>query len=328
VHLAAGLSCVDCHRHGANHMISRGYEDADTAVAEGKKATIASLTCAGCHLGSEEDRSDSGRLGAPRPEHKGIPVVHFDKLTCTACHSGAMPAEQSGQVRTARIHWLGLHGKHHLDMYQPQIVATVMTKRQDGKIGPSRMIWPAFWARMRDEQVTPIEPGQVRKVAGDVLKAGDSDKHLPEISREQIAQVLTLLQGQCEDGEQAVYVAGGRLYQLDGETVTAKEHSVAQPYSWALAHDVRPAQQSLGARSCTDCHAKDAPFFIGKVAVDSPVAGDTDRQLLMSDFLGPLETEYPRINRFFKWLIVIIMSLLILHIMGDLFRRVMNKIFH
>ncbi len=30
VHLAAGLTCVDCHRNGIDHMITRGYEGETT----------------------------------------------------------------------------------------------------------------------------------------------------------------------------------------------------------------------------------------------------------------------------------------------------------
>ena len=36
-----------------------------------------------------------------------------------------------------------------------------------------------------------------------------------------------------------------------------------------MAHDVRPAEQSLGVRNCKDCHATDSPLFFGKTEVDS-----------------------------------------------------------
>ena len=32
-----------------------------------------------------------GRMGAPEPIHKGLPPVHLEKLSCTACHSGQFP---------------------------------------------------------------------------------------------------------------------------------------------------------------------------------------------------------------------------------------------
>jgi nitrate/TMAO reductase-like tetraheme cytochrome c subunit len=39
------------------------------------------------------------------------------------------------------------------------------------------------------------------------------------------------------------------------QLVVRQQHPAAEPYTWALAHDVRPAQQSLGAASCKDCHS-------------------------------------------------------------------------
>ena len=40
---------------------------------------------------------------------------------------------------------------------------------------------------------------------------------------------------------------------------------------WPIAHDVRPAAQSLGVRNCKDCHATDSPFLFGLVSGDSPL---------------------------------------------------------
>jgi hypothetical protein len=38
-----------------------------------------------------------------------------------------------------------------------------------------------------------------------------------------------------------------------------------------LAHDVRPAAQSLGARGCADCHATDSSIYFGTVQARGPV---------------------------------------------------------
>jgi hypothetical protein len=40
----------------------------------------------------------------------------------------------------------------------------------------------------------------------------------------------------------------------------------------------------LGVRYCTDCHATDAPFFFGDVAVDSPIAAERDSVKKMVEF--------------------------------------------
>jgi len=44
----------------------------------------------------------------------------------------------------------------------------------------------------------------------------------------------------------------------------------------------------------------------------------------MYELQGAKESIYVRTGQFFKWLIIVTMTLLILHIMGDLFRRAMR----
>ena len=74
------------------------------------------------------------------------------------------------------------------------------------------------------------------------------------------------------EGAQAVYVAGGRAYRLTGaEVVEVFANQAAEPYSWALAHDVRPARWSTGATNgCFDCHEPNAAIFKGQVAALGP----------------------------------------------------------
>ena len=83
VHLAAGLSCVDCHRNGEMHHITRGYE----GEVNPSRKNVTTLSCRGCHLG----QIGTGRFAAPYPKHKGLPEIHLQKLSCTACHSGPKP---------------------------------------------------------------------------------------------------------------------------------------------------------------------------------------------------------------------------------------------
>lgn len=264
VHLKSGLTCADCHRHGRDHRIARGFEMDDPLKA--------GFTCEGCHLGTEFTERDTGCLGSPKPEHKGIPTIHFEKLTCTACHSGTWPKEEARQWRTARMHKLGLHGKHAMDLRLPHIYGPVLMKGEDGKIGPYRLFWPAYWGYMKEDQVMPLHPAMIMKFAGPLL---DQDQEKENdwfpLTEEQIAAVLERLSS--EDTE-VVYIAGGRMYRrsIDGR-LNSSVHPAAEPCAWAMAHDVRPAEQSLGVKSCADCHTTDSPFFFGKVPVDGPVAG-------------------------------------------------------
>ncbi|MBN2130395.1 MAG: hypothetical protein JW741_12905 [Sedimentisphaerales bacterium] len=301
IHLAAGLVCADCHRNGQDHAIVRGYPG--EADEPGKDPSVATLTCVGCHLGEgwpeEASHATVGRLGAPRPVHKGIPLVHFEKMTCTACHSGPRPQAQAPLVGTSRLHALGLHGRHRLEVDLPYVAGGVLAQHADGRLGPVRLIWPAYWGRLDGEQVAPIPPTDVQGAAADILAQADpqeetetqpqADEFLHDrfkpLSHEQIAQVLTQLQA---DGEgEPVYVAGGKLYQLSepGKLETT-EHPAAKPYSWPVGHNVRSASDSLGAKGCDECHTTDNPTFFGKVDIHTPVAADQGRTVTMHELEG------------------------------------------
>lgn len=284
VHVESGLKCVDCHRNGDDHMITRGIE----TEGPGKD-----LTCEGCHLGGHTELPELGSLGAPKPLHRGIPAIHFEKLTCTACHSGTWPTETTGRWKTARIHKTGLHGKHDLDIPQPHVYAPVLMQGQDGKIGPYKMFWPSFWAYLDGEAIAPIPPKEVLAAAKSILSAEVErvDDWRP-LTEQQIQEALTALK---KDEASPVYIAGGKRYQLDAEgQLTSAANDAARPYAWPMAHDVRPAEQSLGVRNCGDCHTTDSAFFFGQVEVDTPVKTAN----------GPEFTEMIKlqgIDRFYMW---------------------------
>ncbi|MDT8302805.1 MAG: hypothetical protein RQ760_15085, partial [Sedimentisphaerales bacterium] len=214
----------------------------------------------------------AGRLGAPVPEHRGIPAVHFKRLTCTACHSGPWPKEKTVLTKTSRAHRLGTIGVNKSPKALPHISSTVFAEQENGKIAPHKMVWPAFWGIIKDQDVAPIDFEVVKQTVGQVLAdvkmsaSGD----WPALSDEHVTKALESLKGTVE-GE-PVYVCGGKVYSLDDSgKLWSEKHKAAEPYLWPIAHDVRPAAQALGIRYCTDCHATDAPFFFGDVAVDSPV---------------------------------------------------------
>jgi hypothetical protein len=293
VHLAAGLTCVDCHRHGLDHRIARGYE---WEVYASQSPADGTLTCKGCHLETESSTEPAaGRLGAPRPKHVGIPPVHFEELTCTACHSGPWPAQETYRTKTSRAHGLGLHLVNKSDDALPHVIAPVFAKQQgialgqyvieSSKIAPHRLIWPAFWATLKDQAVSPIELEVVKQTLAPVIGEPPSSGDWASLGNEQITQALGLLSDQTADQGKAAYVSGGKTYYLDDSgKLKLQEHSAASPCMWPIAHNVRPAAQSLGVRGCKDCHSAEAPFFFGRVAVDSPVAGAADSVKTMVEF--------------------------------------------
>jgi len=135
----------------------------------------------------------------------------------------------------------------------------------------------------------PIEIEIVRQNVGEVFAKEKLpvSNGWPEIRDEHITKALEKLSsGRSVDGK-PVYIAGGKSYYLDdtGKLCRQENHPAAQPCLWAIAHDVRPAAQSLGVRSCTDCHAIDAPLLFGAVAIDSPVVTERETTTEMSEYL-------------------------------------------
>jgi hypothetical protein len=326
VHLRAGMLCIDCHRNGVDHMVVRGYEgeskdrsvtpdmvdfrvkllrrdDATLTEEAAKKSAeeqlrnelglVETLSCRGCHYGASEAAQTTarlgGRLGSPHPVHKGMPLVHFEKLTCTACHSGPFPTEKPEVVHTSLAHKLGLPGPARGENTAPIIVQPVFLREATGKIAPHKMVWPSYWAWLKDGKLTPILPDEVAKTDKLPAQAKDDVARDPynttPLTEPQIQPVLETLAADKSKGD-PVFIASGKLYRLEGGKLSASEHETAKPYSWALAHDVRPANQSLGARGCADCHSADAPIYFANVAARGSVESKPPVSRAMWEFRG------------------------------------------
>lgn len=303
VHLKAGMKCVDCHRNGMDHNMVRGYEG--EAEDRGDEA-LASFTCAGCHVGEgNAGRPEAGRLGAPVPKHKGIPAIHFEELTCTACHSGPWPEDNTFQTKSSVTHGMGVYGAKKADEAAPYISSPVFVKNDHGKLEPRKVIYPSFWAYVEGDSVAPILPEVVKPIVFATVIQPDTtvdslnvDRVLaglwPEFSQDDVIAILNGLAA-LDSTKQVGFVSEGKLVTLSGTgDLTSKEHKAAQPYSWALAHDVRPASQSLGVKGCSDCHSLGSPFHFGEVTVASILAPDQKVQKSMLSFekVGVL---YPRL---------------------------------
>lgn len=341
VHLRAGLACADCHRNGLDHQTVRGFPGEQHAAGR----LIASLSCQGCHMGDSqaangeelEMLAESGRFGAPRPAHRGLPPLHFEKLSCTACHSGPLPESTVGRQINSIVHRLGAHVKRTGEEY-PGIVGPVNLpvdiSRHDAELAsdsnaasdervytPHRMLWPSYWAAVKDGQVTALNPETVYELIRRPLKVrrefteeladvklslserrellGEERARVKDEERteeeqakvtaaetvarriqvgEQVSASLAALEesfvetfGEDLQGAQAVYISGGAAFARDGENdikqlpLSEALAKSVKPYAWPIAHNVRPARQSLGAGGCIDCHSDESYFFSAAV---------------------------------------------------------------
>jgi hypothetical protein len=161
------LSCADCHRNGLDHQTVRGFEGERHLAGE----IANTLSCQGCHLGADSTGfTQVGRLGAPRPLHKGLPPLHFEKLSCTACHAGQAPTADVGRLITSISHQLGSHVKRTGDEL-PAIFGTInLPEPATQKYTPHRLLWPSFWGLIKDGVATPLNPDQVFELIRKPLK--------------------------------------------------------------------------------------------------------------------------------------------------------------
>ena len=131
------------------------------------------------------------------------------------------------------------------------------------KIDPN---WPVI-GRMTDNTVHPlISDFAVRAIVDTAGKDA-------VFTEEQVALAIKAIEN-AGNGK-AVYVASGKLFNIDDSgKLVASDNESAEPYSWPIGHDVRPATKSLGAKGCTECHAKDSPFLFADVRATGPMKTD------------------------------------------------------
>ena len=256
VHLQRGLACVDCHKNGIDHRLE-------------------TTSCRDCHL--------EPKGAGPKPTHVGIPLVHFEKLACTVCHSGVTRDGARAQVRTARANRIGIYGRAQWATDVPNIVEPVFVKNEDGKIEPRRMAWPSYFAELgTNDAVTPLAPETVAELGVRGTNA---------FTKAVVAEVLNALKAKKPDGAFG-FIGHGQLWTAEGEgsnaTVVARAHAAAAPVSWPVGHDVRPACQARGAApvKCADCHTSDSEFFFGKVVPTGPIVDAEVEPVPQTEFLG------------------------------------------
>ena len=137
VHLQRGMRCIDCHQNGMDHRIE-------------------TKSCASCHM-------EKGGAG-PKPTHAGLPLVHFEKLSCTVCHSGVTEGGRRAQVRTMRANRIGIYGKARWETDCPFIEEPFVRKNAEGKVELCRRAMVdgsnfVYWAFAHDVRAARMARG-------------------------------------------------------------------------------------------------------------------------------------------------------------------------
>jgi len=91
------------------------------------------------------------------------------------------------------------------------------------------------------------------------------------------------------------YISGGRMFLLNEEGELKSEmNAAAEPVVWPLAHQVRPAQQSLGINGCQDCHSIGSDFFFNRVQGTGPLQTKQVASRTGNSFMG-LDKPYQKL---------------------------------
>ncbi len=375
VHLRAGMRCVDCHPAGSSaedprinefemHQIGKG-DDPGGLVRNDLNNTL--ITCQDCH--------DTGRLGAPIAEHRGLPPLHLDRIACVACHIPerlVMPIQlQASDVYNPapRIYspgkklwtFYGVDGqwRNHYGYLEMMGYDDKPTERfrpvlalYEGKIYPVNRVHSA-WPGIEIEGEEALMQPRMRDILGmwnahreDPTKypslariEDDSGDGVPEVNRpdeidaliEAVTQRLADIDYPME-GKRVVWVYNERVYSSGTEyRLFDKRDWEASPFAnvHKYSHDILPAQAALGARSCTECHAMDAPFFFAQV-MERPFDAQNAQPVMIPQYrllgisrtaavLGAVREEYVKPALYLLWLVLIVLFiswLVGIHVVG------------
>ncbi len=163
-------------------------------------------------------------------------------------------------------------------------------------------------------------------------KDGYPEVNRPEEIRALIDSVVAMLKkkGESLGGKTVVFVDGDR-YTADGSTWTdiPKKPYEYSPYGsvFKYSHDICPAKNALGAKGCTDCHSDKSDFFFGKVMKQPFDANGTptyEPQYKLMGYDGHARRYAGMAGAtaaFFKWLAIIVLAGLFIHILLDFFAR-------
>jgi len=178
-----------------------------------------------------------------------------------------------------------------------------------------------------------------RKAGEELAKDDDGDGKREVNTETEIANFARILKERLSGGRFAqpnpVLVSGTKVHEVgDDGSVTSYEHEQAKPVLWSISHNVAPREDSLGAGGdCEECHSPESYFFYGKAVLDpydmtkdaKPVTASMIDLMGYPDARPDAEPVVVQTSQFFKWLTIIVMALLILHILADLIRRAARK---
>lgn len=268
IHILKMGTCLTCHPGDEQHNFAKGDEALST-VRDDLDMTM--KTCEDCHLKKADGK-------APYPKKHSFPPLHYDKISCQACHIPYkdVPGElvfdnaTSGQtiiLPTDRF--------LHYDTRFPQRWLPALKVHRD-KIRPFKELASNSWRDLDEKTgiVAPIPLWKIRDLKKPILNDDNGDG-VPEVnSPEEIKAFLLAIRDSTDRFGKPItrhpaLAKGGKIYKLAGDDLVSYKDEQGDSHGFNIDHNVLPANQALGANGCQECHSGNSSFFYRKVLVDA-----------------------------------------------------------
>jgi len=233
---------------------------------------------------------------------------------------------------------------------QPTTPFSPVLIRYKGKIYPGNRVhsaWPGIWEEGKPGLNQPfmkdiftmweLHNKDPKRYYSELSKiVDDNGDGVPEVNKpEEIDAIINSVTQYLKDtgfdltNRKVVWVYNDRVYFSGNKWETLPKYNYeASPYAsvYKYSHDVAPAKAALGVKGCSDCHSKNSPFFFAEV-VEYPFGKDGKPVTIkQADLLGYKKVPRPSepwaywTGVFFKYLTIIVMAGLIIHMLLDVFR--------
>lgn len=200
----------------------------------------------------------------------------------------------------------------------------IMEEGKEGLSQPKMKDVYNMWLKFFENNENFLELKKVKDDTGDGV---------PEVNREEEIDAIIISvekylkeNGYDLEGKKIVWVQNDLIYFSGSEYKKIEKFEwEASPYAsvFKFSHDVAPAKAALGAKGCSDCHSKDSKFFNKNVLVYPFDKYGRSVYIKQASLLGydkipsGKRTLTKIVSTFFKYLAIIVLSGLILHIFLD-----------
>ena len=216
-----------------------------------------------------------------------------------------------------------------------RVHSTWVGYEEAGKPGLNQLLMRDFFELWTRHRADPAQYPELARITDD-----DHDGTLEVNRPEEIDALLAATKAYLAatgfplEGKRLVWVSDSRAFYSSTEARDLpREEWEATAYASVhkFSHDVAPARAALGAGGCRDCHAASSPFFFAPV-LEHPFGPDgnpvwtSQASVLGYDGSGPAYSGLPGATAaFFKWLTIVVLGLLLVHIALDLAARLRHR---